>query len=176
MTNMKKNWFKIAGLAFLALNIASLGVVAYAEDDAGSTPAGWSQGKKTGWDSGSHPPGWAKREARKGEIKLKEATGEAGKAARETKVKNAQEKTAKEAKRAEEKARKDAEKLKAKSEKEAKKAQKKAEKEAKKLQKENDEARKRAEKQVRKQERESLKKAEELTGKSSRQAKGFAGF
>ncbi|OGN89363.1 MAG: hypothetical protein A2Z74_04070 [Chloroflexi bacterium RBG_13_46_9] len=39
---------------------AVITVVAEAEEHEGRVPAGWSHGKKNGWDGGSTPPGWSK--------------------------------------------------------------------------------------------------------------------
>jgi len=39
---------------------AAITVVAEAEEHEGRVPAGWSHGKKNGWDGGSTPPGWSK--------------------------------------------------------------------------------------------------------------------
>jgi len=39
---------------------ATVTVVAEVEEQEGRVPAGWSHGKKTGWDGGSTPPGWSK--------------------------------------------------------------------------------------------------------------------
>ncbi len=39
---------------------ATVTVVAEVEEHEGRVPAGWSHGKKNGWDGGSTPPGWSK--------------------------------------------------------------------------------------------------------------------
>ncbi len=84
---MKCGIWKIAGFFMLALCVASIGVVAYAEDDAAGVPAGWSKGEKKGWQGEAQPPGLMKKEAGKAKGKVKEATDEAEKIAKEAKEK-----------------------------------------------------------------------------------------
>lgn len=143
---MKRGLFKIVGFCALALCIASLGVVAYAEDDASKTPSGWSQGEKTGWE-GTIPPGLeqkaegsgeltekeAEKARKEAEMKAKKEKRDAEKKAREVKrqaekEKREAEKKAKEAKRKTEKAKKEAERKAKEAKRKAEKAQKEAQK------------------------------------------------
>ncbi|HOE68680.1 MAG TPA: hypothetical protein PLH16_03380 [Candidatus Omnitrophota bacterium] len=128
---MRTKFFKIAGLAVLVLCVASLGVVAYAEDEGGTTHKGWIKGRKTGWQGESTPPGFAKREGRKAGRNMKETTDEAGEIAKE-----AREKADLEAGKTQSGADKEMKRAQKKADKETRKARKKAEKEARKKQKE----------------------------------------
>ncbi len=69
------------GFILLVMFCVAMSAPAWAKKEG--NPAGWSQGKKTGWDGGSTPPGLAKKEAHQAK---KEAHHAAKKAAHEAKA------------------------------------------------------------------------------------------